>query len=88
MPVEPPDPSPWSQIVVRTCTACEKTIQAGVQLGDARWIDRYEMWVCLDCYEQSAGGWSAEQEARIIAHVRACRRACPERNALGLLSRD
>ena len=46
------------------------------------------MWVFPGCYEESADGWSAGHEERIIAHLKQVRLPCPERNALGPLARD
>jgi len=70
------------------CFLCGREYQMGPHKYDGKYIPRYEMSVCMSCYEGNWDGWSPGCEEIIIAHLKQKGLPIPERNVKGWLPRD
>jgi len=70
------------------CDVCGCKYQMGRNKYDGKKIPRYNLGVCMGCYEGNWDGWSPGHEEKILKHLKDKGLAIPERNKNGLLPRD
>ena len=71
-----------------TCDLCGAEYQFGRHIYDGKYIPRYKLNVCMNCYSGNHDGWSPHDERIILKHIEENGLSVPERNEEGLLPRD
>ena len=68
---------------MRICDFCGNKYQFGPHVYDGKYIKRYDMNVCLTCYNGNKDGWA--DISKIIKHLKEKGLPIPETNAKGWL---
>jgi hypothetical protein len=74
--------------VMIPCDLCGTKFQTGPHRYDGKWIRRYQLSVCMPCYEGNWDGWGPIAEAKLLPHLRSKGIDVPERNLKGWIPRD
>lgn len=74
--------------MMRRCDLCNKEFQFGPHMYDGKHIPRYQITVCMSCWNGNWDGWAPDLEARLISHLKNKGLPIPERNAKGWLPRE
>lgn len=72
---------------MQTCGLCGTSFQFGTGKYEGKHIPRYNLTVCLTCWQGNRDGWAPSLEARVIEHLKNEGIKIPERNAAGALPR-
>ncbi len=73
---------------VATCPACGNYFLMGPQVYDGKYIPRYKISVCMNCYDSNLAGWTPHIEKNITKHLASNGIDIPDRAPNGLLPRD
>lgn len=71
-----------------SCELCGKKFQFGPGTYDGKSISRYNLLVCMTCWNNNHDGWHQKHENKIINKIVENNLPTPERNKKGLLPRD
>jgi hypothetical protein len=71
-----------------SCDLCGHAYQMGAGIYDGKYIPRYDLNVCMPCYNGNWDGWSPNNEKLLIAHLKKKGLPMPERNEKRWLPRD
>jgi len=74
--------------IMYQCFFCNSKYQMGPHLYDGKYISRYKIGVCMNCYRGNWDGWAPHYETKLIAHLHDKGLPIPERNEKGWLPRD
>lgn len=77
-----------SEKIMCSCVLCEKQFQFGPHRYDGKHIPRYQITVCMSCWNGNWDGWAPHLEGRLIARLQNNGTAIPERNSNGWLPRE
>lgn len=69
------------------CDCCGTEFQYGPHKYDGEYIPRYQITVCMSCYDGNWDGW-APQDKWLIKHLESKNLPIPKRNRKGCLPRD
>ena len=74
----------------QTCffSFCGQSFQMSHGHYDGKFIPRYKISVCRNCYDGNWDGWAPHFEEQLLPHLEANGIDVPERNAKGWLPRD
>lgn len=70
------------------CDLCGTEFQFGTSVYNGKHIPRYQINVCLPCYQRSEDGWAPADEEAVTRKLREQGKPIPARNAKGLRPRD
>ncbi len=70
------------------CDLCGSEFQMGAHRYDGKRAPRYDIVVCLPCYEANGDGWNPRYEEFLISHLKEKGLPIPEKNAKGFFPRD
>jgi hypothetical protein len=70
------------------CDICGSEFQYGPHKYNGKYIARYQITVCMPCWESNWDGWAPGNEERLIAHLQKMGLPIPERNSKGWLPRE
>lgn len=74
--------------IMCSCSLCGRQFQFGPHRYDGKHIPRYQITVCMSCWDGNWDGWAPHLEERLIAHLQQKGIPIPERNAKGWLPRE
>ena len=74
--------------ILATCPACGNYFLMGPQVFDGKYIPRYKISVCMNCYDDNRAGWSPQHEINITKQLESNGIGLPEREPNGLLPRE
>lgn len=74
--------------IMCSCSLCGNHFQFGPHRYDGKHISRYQITVCMSCWNGNWDGWAPHLEERLIAHLQQKGIPIPERNAKGWLPRE
>jgi len=74
--------------VMLRCHFCNNAFQFGPHQYDGVYISRYEVTVCMSCWNGNWDGWAPHLEQRLILHLNRNGLPIPERNSKGWLPRE
>ncbi|MCX5846461.1 MAG: hypothetical protein NTW12_08910 [Deltaproteobacteria bacterium] len=69
------------------CFTCGKKFQFEEHIYDGKWIDSYQIEVCMTCWNGNWDGWPGERAEKIINHLKKKGIPIPPMNAKGWLPR-
>lgn len=69
------------------CGICGANFQFGPHRYDGKHISRYNLTVCMGCWQGNHDGWGPSAEGRLLEHLKQEGIAVPPRNAKGWLPR-
>jgi hypothetical protein len=67
----------------RRCDICETAVKWEHDQYDGQLINRYDMFVCMPCWDGNWDGWNPRWEKRFEEHLAKKGIPLPERNAKG-----
>jgi hypothetical protein len=70
------------------CAACPSSFPYGPNNYRGRYLPRYKITVCDNCYKSNHDGWAPHLEDKITAKLRELGEPIPARNLEGWLPRD
>jgi len=76
------------QNIMHPCFMCGSQFQMGEHIYDGKYIRRYDITVCMACWDGNWDGWTPDYETRLIAHLENEGILIPERNEKGWLPRE
>ncbi len=76
------------QNIMHPCFMCGSQFQMGEHIYDGKYIRRYDIIVCMPCWDGNRDGWTPDYETRLIAHLENEGIPIPERNENGWLPRE
>ncbi len=76
------------QNIMHPCFMCGSQFQMGEHIYDGKYIRRYDITVCMTCWDGNWDGWAPHYETRLIAHLENEGIPIPERNEKGWLPRE
>jgi hypothetical protein len=74
--------------VMFRCDLCNNEFQFSPHRYDGKHIPRYQVTVCMSCWNGNWDGWAPHLEQRLISHLNRNVLPIPERNSKGWLPRD
>ena len=74
--------------IILQCDLCGSSFQFGPHRYDGRRIPRYQITVCMPCWEGNWDGWGQYHEERLISHLMVKGIPIPERNSKGWFPRE
>ncbi|RLB11107.1 MAG: hypothetical protein DRG39_04810 [Deltaproteobacteria bacterium] len=72
----------------RQCFICNGKFQFGPHRYDGKYISKYNIIVCRNCYNANWDGWAPDYEEKLILHLKKEGLPIPERNEKGFLPRE
>jgi len=70
------------------CFMCGSQFQMGEHIYDGKYIRRYDIVVCMSCWDGNWDGCTLDYETHLITHLEKEGIPIPERNEKGLLPRE
>lgn len=70
------------------CFLCNEVFEIGPAKDEGRFVSRYQVQVCNNCYRANWDGWAPQFEEKLIVHLQERGLSIPARNDLGWLPRD
>ena len=70
------------------CDLCDSPFQYGPHQYDGKFIPKYKITVCMNCYSNNWDGWAPHYEEKLIENLKKNQLPIPERNVNGWLPRD
>lgn len=67
------------------CFTCDKMFQFEEHKYEGKWIQRYQIEVCMSCWKGNQDGWCDERAKKIINHLNEKSISIPPMNAKGWL---
>ncbi|MEE9606305.1 MAG: hypothetical protein V3U03_01095, partial [Myxococcota bacterium] len=77
-----------SEKLMQKCDLCGSEYQYGPHNYDGKFIRKYQLKVCMSCYEGNWDGWAPHLEIKLIAHLKERGLAAPARNEKGWIPRE
>jgi hypothetical protein len=70
------------------CDLCGNEYQMGPHRYDGKQVPRYDIGVCMSCYESNWDGWNPRYEEFLISHLKEKSLPIPGKNKKGWFPRD
>ncbi len=74
--------------IMLRCDLCNREFQFGPHRYDGKHILRYQITVCMSCWNGNCDGWAPHLDERLISHLEKKGLPIPERNSKGWLPRE
>ncbi len=70
------------------CFICFKKFQMEEHIYDGKWIQSYQIEVCMSCWQSNRDGWAPHNTERIIKHLEKKGIPIPQKDEEGRLPRN
>jgi hypothetical protein len=77
-----------SDKILLNCDLCKREYQMGPHRYDGKRVPRYDITVCLVCYNSNWDGWNPRYEEFLLSNLTQKGLPIPEKNAKGWFPRD